>query len=302
MATYRRVLREVATRHLRPRDEERIRKLLREVVRAPAADDVLSARLCTALQATYEGLHQTGRRGFLSVLAQQFGTDDDSVRQCSRTLLDAIDTDASPPAHTSARVLQAQASLRTALTPLHERVMRSVVQQPGGLPFLIQMRSDLLKAIKERPNPAPDAADDADRDAAAEIERPFMRALDASLLRLLSSRFDAVQLSLLSVQWDASPAALLDRLMKYERVHPMAGWHDLRGRLGDHRRLFAFTHPSMENEPLVFVQARSRRDRAEIGMDSTQLGRFLARSLRDLGCRWRFSLRCPRSLPSASPT
>ena len=42
MATYRRVLREVATRHLRPRDEERIRKLLREVVRAPAADDVLT--------------------------------------------------------------------------------------------------------------------------------------------------------------------------------------------------------------------------------------------------------------------
>lgn len=48
---------------------------------------------------------------------------------------------------------------------------------------------------------------------------------------------------------------LLERLIAYERVHPMAGWWDLRRRLGPHRRVFAFVHPRMGAEPLVFVQA-----------------------------------------------
>ena len=88
-----------------------------------------------------------------------------------------------------------------------------------------------------------------------DAERPHLRALDASLRSQLEVWFDAGLLQLLRVRWERSPVLLLERLISYERVHPMAGWWDLRRRLCPHRRVFAFVHPRMGAEPLVFVQA-----------------------------------------------
>ncbi len=68
----------------------------------------------------------------------------------------------------------------------------------------------------------------------------------------MTSWFDVGFLELRQITWDA-PAALLEKLIEYEAVHAIAGWDDLKHRLADDRRCFAFFHPRMPDEPLIFV-------------------------------------------------
>jgi malonyl-CoA decarboxylase len=80
-----------------------------------------------------------------------------------------------------------------------------------------------------------------------------LRALDKDMRRLLMSWFDIGFLEMRRITWEA-PAALLERLIEYEAVHEILSWTDLKNRLGSDRRCYAFFHPSMPDEPLIFVQ------------------------------------------------
>jgi malonyl-CoA decarboxylase len=103
---------------------------------------------------------------------------------------------------------------------------------PDGLAFLVKLRADMLahrKAI----------------DGLAQLE------LD--LGSLLSAWFDVGFLELQRITWD-SPASLLEKLMRYEAVHEIASWTDLRNRLDSDRRCYAFFHPRLPKEPLIFVE------------------------------------------------
>jgi malonyl-CoA decarboxylase len=73
------------------------------------------------------------------------------------------------------------------------------------------------------------------------------------LKRLLANWFDIGFLELKRITWE-SPAALLEKLMVYEAVHEIRGWTDLKNRLDADRRCFAFFHPRMPDEPLIFVE------------------------------------------------
>ncbi|MCB1745410.1 MAG: malonyl-CoA decarboxylase family protein, partial [Gammaproteobacteria bacterium] len=84
-------------------------------------------------------------------------------------------------------------------------------------------------------------------------EHPDLRPLDQDLLRLLSAWFDVGFLELRRITWDTS-AALLEKLIAYEAVHEIQSWQDLKNRLADDRRCFAFFHPNMPDEPLIFVE------------------------------------------------
>nr|MDH4447309.1 malonyl-CoA decarboxylase family protein [Acidovorax sp.] len=78
-------------------------------------------------------------------------------------------------------------------------------------------------------------------------------ALDAELEQLFSTWFDVAFLELRRLSWD-SPASLLEKLIKYEAVHDIRSWADLKNRLDSDRRCYGFFHPRLPNEPLIFVE------------------------------------------------
>jgi malonyl-CoA decarboxylase len=82
---------------------------------------------------------------------------------------------------------------------------------------------------------------------------PAMQALEADLKELLGAWFDVGFLELQRITW-RSPALILEKIMAYEAVHTIQGWSDLKNRLDSDRRLYAFFHPRMPDEPLIFVE------------------------------------------------
>lgn len=254
-----------ATPRMPREDRYRLRALMGEVARAPAGDDVLPTHLCRKLQAAYSSLQPEGRLGFISMLARQ-DVDESAVLAGCRTLLSIAEE-----GRGSGAELRAREALREAMRPASQRVLEKLAQQEGGLRFLVSLRADLLHAMSHGSG-ATDTANataatptggqrhseaaagpEAAAEAAAERER--WRALDASLRRLLGLWFDSGLLQLQRLTYEATPAALLDKLIHYERVHSIHDYEDLRWRLGGPgRQLFAFLHPRMPGEPLVFVQ------------------------------------------------
>ncbi len=112
------------------------------------------------------------------------------------------------------------------------RLLREFVGVPQGVKFVVDLRAELLTLGKS--------------DAAA-------RALSEDLRPLLSAWFDVGFLDLVRIDWKAS-AALLEKLVDYEAVHAIRSWRDLKNRLDSDRRCFAFFHPRMPDEPLIFVE------------------------------------------------
>ena len=125
---------------------------------------------------------------------------------------------------------EATSELRTALEPRREQLFRRFVGVDAGLDFLVTLRADLL-----------------------EHKDPQFSALDSELKSLLNQCFDVGLLTLHQITWD-SPAALLEKLIEYEAVHAIQSWDDLRKRLGEDRRLYAFQHPALPNDLLIFVE------------------------------------------------
>jgi malonyl-CoA decarboxylase len=85
-------------------------------------------------------------------------------------------------------------------------------------------------------------------------QEPSLASLERDLKGLLASWFDIGFLELRRIAWDTAPATLLEKLIAYEAVHAIGGWEDLKNRLDSDRRCFAFFHPRMPNEPLIFVE------------------------------------------------
>lgn len=103
---------------------------------------------------------------------------------------------------------------------------------PGGTSALVDMRRDLLELLTEHPQ---------------------LKPLDSVLRHLLTSWFNRGFLELKRIHWQ-TPAFILEKVIKYEAVHEIAGWDDLRRRLASDRRCFAFFHPALPDEPLIFVE------------------------------------------------
>ena len=128
---------------------------------------------------------------------------------------------------------QSYAALSKASEPARQRLFRRLNEAPGATEVIVRMRRDLLGLIKERP----------------ELSR-----MDHDLQHLLRSWFNRGFLVMQQVNWD-SPASVLEKIIAYEAVHEIRTWDDLRRRLQpEDRRCFAFFHPSMPSEPLIFVE------------------------------------------------
>ena len=103
---------------------------------------------------------------------------------------------------------------------------------PNGTSIIVSLREDLLKILKEN------------RDLVS---------LDEDLKHLFKSWFNPGFLKLKKITWDTK-AAILEKIIKYERVHHMKDMNELKRRLGEDRRFFSYFHPALEDEPIIFVQ------------------------------------------------
>src|SRR6516164_3879828 len=172
---------------------------------------------------TYLSLDGDGRERFLRLLAGEFDVDRDEIDRCCHALIDASDAD---------RRGAAERALRAALEPPRITLLRQFNALPEGVKFLVDRRAELID-LKQRD--------------------PLLSGLEEDLKRLLANWFDIGFLELRRITWE-SPAALLEKLMVYEAVHEIRGWTDLKNRLDADRRCFAYFHPRMPDEPLIFVE------------------------------------------------
>ncbi|MFM7610116.1 MAG: malonyl-CoA decarboxylase domain-containing protein, partial [Alphaproteobacteria bacterium] len=184
--------------------------------------EVSARNRAAALAERYRGLDEAGRLGFLRALAA-FDSDGVAVTRAIEKLGTAPDA--------ALRAI-ALAGLRRALEPPRLKLLTAFAAIPDGVKFLVEMRAELLR-LKDHEAP--------------------LQALETDLRGLLASWFDVGFLELRAIDWK-SPAALLEKLVQYEAVHRIRTWRDLRNRLDSDRRCYAFFHPRMPDEPLIFVE------------------------------------------------
>src|SRR5213083_1858050 len=197
--------------------------------------EVTARARAAELGRTYLALNAAGRARFLHLLAEEFGTDRAVVDDCCALVAAAAD---------SAARTAAERALRAALTAPRITLLRQFNALPEGVKFLVDRRAELI---------------------AINGDNPALRGLADDLRDLLGNWFDIGFLQLQRITWD-SPAALLEKLMAYEAVHEIRSWTDLKNRLEADRRCFAFFHPRMPDEPLIFVEvALTREIPASIG-------------------------------------
>lgn len=116
--------------------------------------------------------------------------------------------------------------------PPRQELFRRLNRAPGATGTLVRLRRSLLAGLAKHPE---------------------WQGVEADLLHLLSSWFNPGFLQMRQVDWN-SPAQLLEQIIRHEAVHEIDGWDDLRRRLQPDRRLFAFFHPQLPEEPLIFVE------------------------------------------------
>ncbi|MDS9468997.1 malonyl-CoA decarboxylase [Paracoccus sp. MBLB3053] len=117
--------------------------------------------------------------------------------------------------------------------PRRQELLRRLNQAPGATEELVRMRLDLLRLVPDTPR---------------------LRVIDADFQHLFASWFNRGFLVLRHIDW-RTPANILEKIIEYEAVHAINDWHDLQRRLRpSDRRCFAFFHPAMPEEPLIFVE------------------------------------------------
>jgi malonyl-CoA decarboxylase len=219
---------------------ERGRQYLPESLIGPPRDDVsalarslLSGRgeasgvaIARELLDRYRGLGQEDRKAFFRLVAEAFKPNPEVVKAAASAYLEA------PGEATFQR-------LREAVESPRQEFFRRLNLAPGATSEIVAMRRDLLRMTKGEPGFA---------------------AVEDDLAHLLTSWFNRGFLVLRRIDWQ-TPAAILEKIIRYEAVHEIQGWDDLRRRLDPHdRRCYAFFHPSLIDEPLIFVEVALTRE------------------------------------------
>ena len=177
------------------------------------------AALAREALAAYRMLVGPALSAFFDVLAEEFSPDPQAVEEAA----DAYRQDPSP-----GKLIR----LQQAVEAPRQELFRRLNLASGGTPALVEMRRRLLRELKAQPHWA---------------------GIDADLAHLLGSWFNRGFLSLDRIDW-RTPALVLEKLMQYEAVHEIQGWRDLRRRLAADRRCFAFFHPALPDEPIIFIE------------------------------------------------
>lgn len=175
---------------------------------------------------TYAAAGADARSAFLRELAVDYGPERTRLDRAARAYLDDHSTEA---------VIE----LTAASEPRRQEIIRRLNRAPGGTAELIHMREDVLDRLKTEPN---------------------LKPLDDDFQHLLSSWFNRGFLVLRKIDW-TTPANVLAKITEYEAVHTIKSWDDLRNRLEPpDRRCYAFFHPQLADDPLIFVEVALTRE------------------------------------------
>jgi malonyl-CoA decarboxylase len=213
-------------RDLRPVGVARSQDLVGE------CEDLLSARgeasgvaLARDILLRYRELTTGPRIAFFEALAGQFGPQMDRLKA-------AVEAWLAEPTDKTADALQHMAE------PRRQELLRRLNLAPGGTGALVHMREQLLDVLSRR--------DD-------------LRPVDRDFVHLFSSWFNRGFLVLRHIDW-GTPALILEKIIRYEAVHEIRGFDDLRRRIDPpDRRCYAFFHPALVDEPLIFVEVALTR-------------------------------------------
>ena len=198
-------------------------KSLLEESRAQRGGEISVRNRAERLATAYRGASLPQRAAILNLITREFAPD----REALEKAIAAIQTAAN-----DAELSHAEARLREALNHPRAKFLAQYNLLPDGVKFLVDLRADLLALLPQH---------------------PALEVLKVELDGLLESWFDPGFLELKRITWQA-PALLLEKLFAYEAVHPIESWGDLRNRLDTDRRCYAFFHPRLPNEPLIFVE------------------------------------------------
>jgi malonyl-CoA decarboxylase len=216
------------TRERARAEADRVRAVERtiELCRALLSErgEVSGSRLAAEVLGTYQRLDEEGVHDFFDRLADAFPVEPEAVRRAA----DDYRLDPSP-----ANLV----ALQEAVEPPRQELFRRWNMAAGGTAVLVEMRRRLLRTLADHPRRA---------------------GIDADLTHLFRSWFNRGFLTLQRIDWQTS-AVVLERLIQYEAVHQIQGWRDLRRRLEADRRCYAFFHPALPQEPLIFIEVALTR-------------------------------------------
>ena len=186
--------------------------------------EVSGARIARDALAAYQALDETALEAFFSILLKEFSPDASEVGR-------AADAYRAEPSYENFVRLQ-----RAVESPRQE-LFRRLNMAGGGIGVLLEMRRRLLRGLDEHPQ---------------------WKMVEADLGHLFHSWFNRGFLELRRIDWSTS-ALVLEKLIRYEAVHEIKGWDDLHRRLQADRRCYAFFHPVLPDEPIIFIEVALTR-------------------------------------------
>ena len=186
--------------------------------------EVSGARLAREALAAYRALDDSAASVFFDLLAKEFSPDPRAVERCAQAYRDEP---------SQANLIR----LQQAVEPPRQELLRRLNMAPGGTALLVDMHRRVLQDLAANPQ---------------------WLGTEADLTHLLRSWFNRGFLKLRRIDWRTS-ALVLEKLIHYEAVHQIEGWDDLRRRLQADRRCYAFFHPALADEPLIFIEVALTR-------------------------------------------
>jgi malonyl-CoA decarboxylase len=216
---------------LSPRELRQLLEQLQGIV-DPRVSEVEGGRRAKAVEAWYAQASPARRRDLWLLMSEQFKADPEKVKKAQAQFAAAVGT----PDEGAAEVLYRRATVSP-----RRRLLQRFSADADGIRFLVDLRAELQPHLK------------GDR---------RLRALDVEMEYMFSTWFDVGFLELQRISWD-SPASLVEKLIKYEAVHDIRSWADVKNRLDSDRRCYGFFHPRLPGEPLIFVEVALMDDIAD---------------------------------------
>ncbi|MGQ3002155.1 MAG: malonyl-CoA decarboxylase domain-containing protein [Hydrogenophaga sp.] len=189
----------------------------------PLVSEVEGGRRAQAMMDWYASASPPHRRDLWLLMSERFVADPQRVKKAQAQFAAAVGT----PDEAAAEVLYRRATVSP-----RRRLLQRFSANPEGVRFLVDMRAELQPQLRSD-------------------KRLF--ALDVEMEYMFSTWFDVGFLDLRRITWD-SPASLVEKLIKYEAVHDIRSWADVKNRLDSDRRCYGFFHPRLPEEPLIFVE------------------------------------------------
>ncbi len=187
--------------------------------------EVSGYRIAQAILDRIDSLDDDGINDFFLFLANEYDIDDDAIAKASDT-------------YRKTRSAENLAQIFEAAEPKRQEILRRLNQFSGATARLVKLREKLLVMAKSDAN---------------------LQRVDLDFQRLFRSWFNRGFLVLRRIDWE-TPASILEKIIEYEAVHEIDDWDDLRRRLQpEDRRCYGFFHPSMPNDPLIFVEVALSR-------------------------------------------